>query len=326
MAKDYYEILGVDKKASQDEIKKAYRKLSKQFHPDVNTEGAERFKEIATAYDTLGDQQKRQQYDMGPQNPFGGFGGGGADFFDLFNQAQRRQNRAPDKVITVEVSPIESYTGIERELNIQTRDACGGCGGTGGERKVCNVCAGRGAIQQKVGNGFFQQIIQTPCGACNQSGYQVINACYNCGGSGVKPNIETLRVTLPVGMDDGDFYRIQGKGDFNLQQGKGDLVIQIKMKPLDGFEKIGMDLVYNIIMSPLDFLFKDNIVIPHPDGEIKITSPSNLNTRKPLRLKGKGYKIQGGVGDMYLKVYVDKENTDQTNYQQFKDLFDKVYK
>jgi DnaJ-class molecular chaperone len=87
-----------------------------------------------------------------------------------------------------------------------------------------------------------------------------------------------------------------------------------------------MDLVYNIIMSPLDFLFKDNIVIPHPDGEIKITSPSNLSTRKPLRLKGKGYKIPGGLGDMYLKVYVDKENTDQTNYQRFKDLFDKVYK
>ncbi len=166
--KDFYSILGVNEKASQEEIKKAYRKLSKQFHPDVNPEGAEQFKEIATAYDTLGDQQKRQQYDMGPQNPFGGFGGGSADFFDLFNQTQRRQNRVPDKVITVEVSPIESYTGIERELNIQTRDACGGCGGTGGERKVCNVCAGRGVIQQKVGNGFFQQIIQTPCGACNQ--------------------------------------------------------------------------------------------------------------------------------------------------------------
>ena len=322
MARDYYEILGVDKKASQDEIKKAYRKLSKQFHPDVNPEGAERFKEIATAYDTLSDPQKRQQYDMGPTNPFGG---GFDDFFDLFNQ-QRRPTRAPDKVITVEVTPIESFKGVERELNIQTKEACGGCGGTGGERKVCSVCAGRGMIQQRVGSGFFQQIVQTPCGACNQTGYQVTNACYSCGGAGIKPNIETIRVTLPSGMDDGDFYRIQGKGDFNIQQGKGDLVIQIRMRPSDGFEKMGMDLVYNIVMSPLDFMFKDSITIPHPDGEIKITAPKTLNTRSPLRLKGKGYRLQNGTGDMYLKVYVDKEYTDQMTYQKFKDLFDEVYK
>lgn len=321
MAKDYYEILGVNKNSSQDEIKKAYRKLSKQFHPDVNPDGAEQFKEIATAYDTLSDPQKKQQYDMGPQNPFEG---SYDNFFNMFNQ-QRRPTRAPDKVITLDVTPIESFKGVEKELNIQTKEACGGCGGTGGERKVCSVCAGRGVIQQRVGSGFFQQIIQTPCGACNQSGYQVINACYNCGGAGVKPNIETIRVTLPVGMDDGDFYRIQGKGDFNLQQGKGDLVIQIRMKSSDGFEKIGLDLVYNVVMSPLDFLFKDSISIPHPDGEIKITAPNTLNTRSPLRLKGKGFKLQNGIGDMYLKLYVDKELTDKTHYQEFKDLFDKVY-
>ena len=98
------------------------------------------------------------------------------------------------------------------------------------------------------------------------------------------------------------------------------------MRPSDGFEKMGMDLVYNIVMSPLDFMFKDSITIPHPDGEIKITAPKTLNTRSPLRLKGKGYRLQNGTGDMYLKVYVDKEYTDQTTYQKFKDLFDEVYK
>jgi len=319
MAKDYYEILGVDKSASQDEIKKAYRKLSKQFHPDVNPEGAERFKEIATAYDTLSDPQKKEKYDT-PQNPFGGYAN---DFFDLFNQ-QRRPTRAPDKVITVEVTPVESFKGIEREINIQTKEACGGCGGTGGERKVCSICAGRGVIQQRVGSGFFQQIIQTPCGACNQSGYQVINACYNCGGAGVKPNIETIRVTLPKGMDDGDFYRIQGKGDFNIQQGKGDLVIQIRMKPTDGFEKMGIDLIYNVVMSPLNFLLSDSIIVQHPDGEIKITSPKSLNTRSPLRIRGKGYNINGSVGDMYLKISVDKEMVDPSTVERFRELFNEI--
>ena len=165
--KDYYNILGVTRQSTPDEIKKAYRKLSKQFHPDVNPDGADRFKYIAEAYDTLSDINKKQSYDN--PNPFGG-GGTINDFFNAFNQQSNRtsrsRNMSPDKTINVDVTHIESFHGHEKEINYQVNNACGLCAGTGGDKNMCNSCNGYGSLRQQVGTGIFTQVVETQCPTC----------------------------------------------------------------------------------------------------------------------------------------------------------------
>ena len=154
---------------------------------------------------------------------------------------------------------------------------------------------------------MFNSIVEQPCPTCNTSGYQVTNPCYSCGGKGTKSKIETLSVDLPRTIDDGDFLRVGKKGNFYIGYGRGDLILKIIMKAQDGYEKIGLDLVYHKRMSPLEFLFDEKLIIPHPDGDISILTPDNIDTEKPLRLKGKGYQTSQGVGHMYLKFIVHKE-------------------
>jgi molecular chaperone DnaJ len=323
--KDYYNILGVNKNSSPDEIKKAYRKLSKQFHPDVNPEGGDKFKEIAEAYDILSDPVKKQQYDN--PNPFGGTNGfsGFDDFFDLFNRGQqRRAPKAPDKILNVEVTSLESFKGVEKEISYRAKEMCNTCVGQGGDKKVCSVCSGRGSIQQRVGTAMFSQIIETPCNSCNGSGYQIHNPCHSCNGHGTKDKIESIKVNIPKSVDDGDFLRVPSKGDFYSNMGVvGDLIIKVIMKPIDGFEKNGYNLIYNTILSPLDLIIKRDLDIPHPDGAIKILLPENIGTDKPLRLKGKGYTINGQIGDMYLKISIKRDLVSDEDISKVKELFEK---
>jgi molecular chaperone DnaJ len=307
--KDYYKILGVSRDASQDDIKKAYRKLSKQFHPDVNPDGGDKFKEIGEAYGVLSDETKRQQYDN--PNPFSGGGGGSMeDFFNMFNQQaqqQRRRPKAPDKVVNVDISPLESFKGMEKELSYQVRKQCETCVGTGGDREVCNTCQGHGRVRQKFGSGMFAQVVESDCPQCRGEGYMIINPCHSCGGQKTKPAFENVKVNIPQNVDSGDFLRLQGKGDFYPNRGVGDLILKVNMIKKDQFEKVNNDLVYHYKINVNHFISMKNIHVPHPDSNINIPLPEVLDTEKPLRIRGKGFKIQGVTGDLFIKLSVTRD-------------------
>ena len=305
--KDYYNILGVSRDASADEIKKAYRKLSKQYHPDVNPDGGDKFKEIGEAYGVLSDETKRQQYDN--PNPFTGGGGGSMeDFFNMFNQQQqRRRPQAPDKVVNIDITPLESYTGKEKELSYQVRKQCETCVGTGGDREVCGTCQGHGRVRQKFGSGMFAQVVESDCPQCRGEGYRIINPCHSCGGQKTKPMFTTVKVNIPQNVDSGDFLRLQGKGDYYPNRGMGDLILKVNMVKDEGFEKVNNDLVYSHKVNVRDFMVMDSIQVPHPDSKINIPLPEVLDTEKPLRVRGKGYKIQGITGDLYIKLSVTRD-------------------
>jgi molecular chaperone DnaJ len=314
--KNYYNILGLSKDASADEIKKAYRKLSKQYHPDVNPEGEEKFKDIAEAYDVLSDPQKKQMVDMGQdpnsKNNFGGFGdvniddflknmGFGGNPFANGGGSFRRKPTAPDKIITIEISPIESYLAPSKDVKYQRNCSCKSCNGTGGDKQTCGTCNGGGYITQRVGSGFLQQIIQSECPACRGKGFYIIKACFDCQGSGAKGEIKTINININHGIDDGEYYRLENAGDFhNGTYGNLLIKVQILKDPL--WEKLGDDLIYHNFVN-YKGLSDSSFEIPHPDGKLSIKYPEQFDTSTPLRLKGKGYKRER-VGDLYVKSVV----------------------
>jgi len=318
--KDYYQILGVNKNASQDEIKKAYRKLSKQFHPDVNPEGADMFKEVAEAYDTLSDENKRKQYDN--PNPFGS--GNPFDMFnDMMNQQRRpRPPKVKDKVIKVTITPEESYHGVEKELTYKAKHSCETCVGTGGKKRVCSTCNGVGALQQKIGTGFFTQIVETPCPSCGGKGQMVVDPCVSCNGIGSIEKFNNLRIKLSKSVDSGDFLRVGKKGDF-INGIQGDLLLQINLTK-NNYEKLGKDLVTYINLSPVDMIVNKTHIVNHPTGNLQINLPEGLNTEKPLRIKHKGYITPNGVGDFFIKLNVSKQQITEEDKEKLKSYLEQV--
>jgi molecular chaperone DnaJ len=310
--KNYYDILGVAETATQDEIKKSYRKLSKQYHPDVNPEGEEKFKDIAEAYDILGDENKRQQYNQRKNNPFMGNMGGGFDvhsmFEEMINGNRRQTAKVPDKIINLEVTPIESYFGVQKNIHYDYLVVCNPCNGNGGERSVCNFCNGQGFVTQRVGTGMFQQIFNMTCDYCKGQGSIITKKCNTCQGGGMVKEKESLLVNIPKNVDNGDFLRLGTRGDFGRNtNNRGDLILKIELIKHDSFEKLGRDLIYNLKLNILEILAEKQITLPHPDGKLMINMPKNLNSDKPLRLVKKGYKDVNGSGDFYVKVSVTNE-------------------
>jgi molecular chaperone DnaJ len=301
---NYYTILGVTEEATQDEIKKAYRKLAKENHPDKGGD-EELFKKISVAYDTIGDEDKRIQYDNQRKNPFGGMGGGfGSSMNDLFNSVfgQKRQQRNHTTNINIELTPVDSYLGLNKEITYQRKGMCEPCNGSGGDKDVCKTCGGSGSVVRTMGNGMFVQMVNMTCNSCNGTGNIVKNACHVCHGSGDKNEIKTVEVKIPHGIDDGQFFRLQGLGDFRNGV-YGDLIVRIFMKNDGNFEKFANNLVYNKYFT-LEELNRDNFDIPHPSGAIKISFPKNIDTSKPLRVKGKGYIIDGIKGDLLINQFL----------------------
>jgi len=302
---NYYEILGVSKDATQDEIKKAYRKLSKLYHPDVNPEGAEKFKEIASAYDVIGDETKRAQYNNNLNNPFAN--NEGVSYEEIFNQMfgnqgqnpfNQKRKSAPDKIIRVQVNPIESFKGIDKIINYIKNNHCNVCSGSGGEQQSCGTCGGAGFQIKSFGTGFMAQQIRTACGTCAGRGYSLVHRCYNCDGKGVKPQNHEVTIKLPIGVDNGQYLKVGNLGDFRNGE-YGDLVIQIELVNQDGYEKINNDLIYNLFLN-LEEIQLDKFTIPHPNGDLIMNILPIFDSSKPLRLKGKGYH----GGDMYVKLNV----------------------
>ena len=307
--KDYYKILGVSENSSIDEIKKAYRKLSKQYHPDLNPDGIEKFKEIAEAYDVLSDDKKKTNYDFERKNPFGNSGNFG-DMFNMFNGGfspfnQRRRQRAPDKIVTVNLTPSESMLGSKKTINYQRKEQCPVCHGSCGERTSCASCSGRGVIQQKYDFMGTTHIQNISCPTCRGEGSYVVNKCFNCNANGFKIGLNTIEIEIPKSVDEGDFLRVPNSGDYQNNVGIGDLVIQIKMINDGTSMKVGTNLQMSVRLTPEQLFLKEDILLEHPEGTLKVKFPNNLNTQIPLRLKSKGYHISEGRGDCILKFEID---------------------
>ena len=297
--KDYYKILEVEEKASQDEIKKSYRKLAALYHPDKNPQGEEKFKEVAEAYEVLSNPEKRQKYDNRGNNPFQG-----TAYEDMFNQmfggakSQPRRKSAPDKIIKVQISPLESYRGEEKKIQYMRDHHCGVCQGSGGEQQICKTCGGQGSIIKTFGTGFLVQQMRSSCPSCAGRGYTLVHRCFNCDGRGTKPSTDQISILLPKGTDSGQYLKIERSGDFKNGE-YGDLIIQVELVSKDGYEKMNNDLIYNLFLD-LDQVKEEKYLIPHPDGDLRIDSPKIFDTSKPLRIRGKGYV----GGDLYIKLNV----------------------
>ena len=196
MNKNYYEILGVTENATQDEIKKSYRNLSKIHHPDKGGD-ENKFKEVSEAYGVLGDPDMRSQYDNQKRNPFANMGGGGGfnPFEDMFNQMHSQRKRAvPDKVIEVIIGALESFNGSDKTINYVRESKCGGCNGNGGERINCSACNGEGFILQRIGTGLFVQVMRQSCGSCNGNGFTYKTTCGTCHGKTTVKTNESVSV------------------------------------------------------------------------------------------------------------------------------------
>ena len=296
--KDYYKILGVEENATEEQIKKQYRLLSKKYHPDINSGGDEMFKEIAEAYDFVGTPSKRAEYDAKRRNPFNG-GNFNDIFSSMFNMGnQQRRKNAPDKIIKLNVTPIESFLGSEKTITYFKNNPCGGCKGTGGSQKTCTVCSGSGAQIKTFGSGFMVQQIRTACDSCGGKGFTLIDKCYYCDGRGIKQDANEVKVKLPHAVDDGQYLKLENYGDY-YNGLVGDLVIQIVMTKDEIYEKLNNDLIYNLFLN-LEELKKEIYIVPHPHGELNVNAPKKFDSSRPLRLKGKGYN----GGDMYVKMNV----------------------
>ena len=335
MAKrDYYDVLGVQKNASDAEIKKAFRNLAKENHPDSNRgdEGAEtRFKEINEAYENLKDPQTRAAYDQfghaGTQAGGmggGGFGGGGfgGNFSDIFEDLfgdfagrsgqgsrQQRQSRGSDLRAEIKIDLKDAYYGTTRELAINSATGCDDCDSTGAAsgsgRSTCQQCGGSGSVRST--QGFFT--LERTCSVCNGKGSLIENPCRSCSGSGRVRKKRKLSVNIPRGVDEGTRIRLGGEGEAGENGGPyGDLYVFVSIKENEFFKRSEADLLSEV---PIDFVtaaLGGQIEVPTPDGKkIRISIPEGCQNNRQFRLKGKGMPVlqTNRLGDLYVEIRVE---------------------
>ena len=330
--RDFYEVLGVPKNASDDEIKKSYRKLAMKFHPDRNQGDASaevKFKEAKEAYEMLSDAEKRAAYDQfghagvdpnmrGPGAGAGGFGGFGESFGDIFGdifgQTRRQQTggrqvfRGNDLSYAMEVSLEEAAAGKESEIRIPSFDECDTCHGTGAKAgtspKTCGTCQGQGVVQMR--QGFFS--VQQNCPHCRGTGKIITDPCTPCHGQGKIKRQKTLEIKIPAGIDDGMRIRSTGNGEPGTNGGPpGDLYIEIRIKKHDVFQRDGDDLHCAVPISFTTAALGGEISVPTLSGEAAIDLPEGTQTGKQFRLRGKGIKgVRASFpGDLYCHITVE---------------------
>jgi len=325
--RDYYEVLGVSKDASSDDIKKAYRKLARQYHPDVNkaADAEDKFKEVKEAYDVLSDDGKRDTYDRyGHIDPNQGMGGaGGADFggfgdiFDMFFGGGGRQRdpnapeRGKDLQYTMTIEFVEAVFGKETEVTIPREENCDTCHGTGAKPgtspKVCSTCHGTGQ-QEVVQNTPFGRIAnRRVCQTCRGTGKMIVDKCGTCHGNGRVRKQRRIKVNIPAGVDDGQQIRISGEGEGGKNGGPaGDLYIVLRVKSHEFFDREGDDIYLEVPITFAQAALGDDIEVPTLTERVKMKIPAGTQTGKYFRLKGKGVpKLRGvGNGDQHVKVTV----------------------
>ena len=340
--RDYYEVLGVSKTATEAEIKKAYRKLAMKYHPDYNPgdkEAEEKFKEINEAHEVLSDPEKRQRYDQygfaGVDPNYGagqggGFGGGfgGVDLGDIFGDifgggfggfgggSARANPNAPRKGqdirVRITLSFDEAVHGCKKNITITRQQQCTECNGTGAapgtSPETCPDCGGRGYTirQQRTPFGVMQS--QQPCTRCGGKGKIIKNPCKVCHGSGRVATKKTLEVNIPMGIDDDQSFALRGMGDAGANGGPaGDVIVMVTVRPDDLFQRDGYDVWVTVPITFSQAVLGDNVTVPTIDGKVEYTVPEGTQSGTTFRLRGKGiqYLNGRGRGDMYVKCDVE---------------------
>jgi molecular chaperone DnaJ len=333
--KDYYELLGVDKKASHDEIKKAFRKLARKYHPDLNPgdkTAEHKFKEINEAYGVLGDEKKRSEYDQYGRSPFEG-GGPGFDyraytsgdrfdsggFGDIFSEMfgaggghEKFATRGPDMIMGLNLTLEEAFSGVTKPISFVREAPCKACGGTGAETyQQCAACKGTGKVS--TAKGFFK--MAQYCSACGGTGRKVTKVCGACGGNGRTMHTESLKVKIPAGADTGSKVRFRGMGGAGQGGGpSGDLQIEITVRDHPIFKRTGDNILVDIPVTIGEAALGAKIEVPTIDGTAAMTLPPGTQGGQKFKLSGKGFPSAktGRKGDQLvtIKIAVPKKITD----------------
>lgn len=341
MKKDYYEVLGVSKTATDAEIKSAFRKLAKQYHPDINKapDAAEKFKEAQEAYAVLSDQTKRKQYDQYGHAAFenngaGGYDFSGFDFSDIFSdlfgssfggfnfggRSNSRTRKGNDTLVNMNLSFEEAINGCKKTINVNSSETCSLCEGKGGTgEKTCSVCHGSGTVTSEQRSLFGSFMTRTTCENCHGRGTTYEKICSSCRGVGKINKNKEIEVKVPAGVDNGNQLRIAGKGEAGYNGGpNGDLYIEFKVNSHPIFEREEDDIYLFLPITIVDCVLGCKKDVPTIDGTIKLTIPENSKTGDKLRIKGKGVSNvnTGKKGDMYVVLNIlppTKINREQKN-------------
>ncbi|MBQ8502615.1 MAG: molecular chaperone DnaJ [Bacteroides sp.] len=342
--RDYYEVLGVEKNASADEIKKAYRKKAIQYHPDKNPgdkEAEDKFKEAAEAYDVLSNPDKRARYDQfghagmsgaaGNGGPFGGFGGAGMSMDDIFSMfgdifggrsgfgggfsgfggggAQQRRHRGSDLRVKVKLNLKEISTGVEKKFKLKKYVPCSHCHGTGAEgdggTETCPTCKGSGSVIRNQQTILGTMQTRTTCPNCGGEGHIIKNKCKECSGEGIVYGEEVVTVKIPAGVMEGIQLSMSGKGNAGKHNGiPGDLLILVEEEPDKELVRDESDLIYNLLLSFPTAALGGAVEIPTVDGRVKVKIEPGTQPGKVLRLRGKGLPSVNGYGTGDLLVNI----------------------
>jgi molecular chaperone DnaJ len=329
--KDYYKVLGVSATATEKEIKSAYRKLSKQFHPDATKGDESRFKEVSAAYEVIGDPAKRKEYDevrrLGPAaNPFGGGGRGpnmgpfagttnirvddlGDVLGGLFKTGRARRANAPQRGDDLEAELHLSFTdaidGATTTVNLTSDAACSTCGGTGAapgtSPVICSRCGGRGVIDDNQGFFSFSQ----PCPLCSGTGMRVETPCRTCHGSGLENRARQVKVRIPAGVEDGQRIKLKGRGGAGQNGGPpGDLFVVVRVGDHELFGRKGKDLTLNVPITFPEATLGATVTVPTLDTPVTLRIPPGTKSGKTFRVRGRGSPTNAGTGDLLVTVDV----------------------
>jgi molecular chaperone DnaJ len=341
MPRDYYDILGVSKSATADELKKAYRKLAVQYHPDKNPdnkEAEEKFKEAAEAYSVLSDPEKKQRYDQYghdglKQNGFGGggfsghgmsmddifsqfgsifgdaFGGGGFGSFFGGNTQRRPSNRGADMRVNLRLTLEEIYSGAKKQIKIKRFESCSTCHGDGGKGKhTCPVCHGTGKVRERVNSFFGQMISEKVCYQCQGQGTVIDSPCNVCHGEGRVKQEASVSIDIPAGVQDGNYMTLSGEGNTGRRGGAtGDLIVIFKEKPHDIFTRSGNDIVISCVITWPQAVLGDEIEVPTLSGKVSFKINPGTENGKIYRLRGKGLPVLHGhrFGDQLIQIKIE---------------------
>ncbi len=338
--RDYYEVLGVDKSASAEDIKKAYRQLAKKYHPDLNPgnkEAEEKFKEVNEAYEVLSDADKKARYDqfghagVDPSYGGGGYGGGFSggfgdmgDISDIFNSffgggfsSSGRSNpnaprRGQDIQTNININFMDACFGKEVEVSINRMEKCPDCNGTGAaagsSAETCPDCHGTGQVKVTQHTPFGMISQQKPCTRCGGKGKIINNPCPKCRGNGRYTAAKKIKVSVPAGIDDGQTLQVSGQGHAGINGGpNGDLHVTVSVRPDPIFERDGYDIHTEVPITYTQAVLGDEITVPTIDGKVKYTVPEGTQNGTIFRFKGKGVKKlnSSSRGDQYVHVYIE---------------------
>ncbi len=312
---DHYETLGVQRNASSEEIKKAYRKLARELHPDVNPseQAQERFKSVTHAYEVLGDEQSRRSYDSGGSEAGFGFG----DIFETFfggggsRGPRSRAERGQDALLRVELTLEEAVFGVEKSIPVDTAVLCETCNGScakpGTSAKVCDICRGAGQVQTQVRSLLGSVITSSPCGSCRGYGHIIPEPCLTCGGQGRVRARRDIELKIPAGVEDGLRLQLAGSGEVGFGGGpSGDLYVDISLAPHQYFSRNGDELICDLEVPLHDAVLGTMVKIDSFDGEVELQIPAGSQTGDVISIKGKGFGRlrQSGRGDLLVKIQV----------------------